>query len=157
MLNKIGDTECSRGNVIHCYLCSQSLNLPLFMYLKLSGCLRTSLRNCWYVHSRLFLEGVSPSPHGFGGLFFPFLVCGWWWWFGLVWFCIAARRTSTRGGRGLTKRSWNWPKTFDHFLAPEKGRNFLLLRIVIAPLFPKPILSWAAVCLGSSFVPEELL
>lgn len=39
---------------------------------------------------------------------------------------IAAKRTSTRGKRGLTKRSWNWPQTFDCFLASEKERNVLL-------------------------------
>lgn len=76
------------------------------------------------------------------GFFFSFL---------LFFSSIAAKRTSTKSERGLTKRSWNWPKTYDYFLASEKGRN-LLLRIVMSSLFPKHMLSWAAVCPGSPSV-----
>lgn len=58
---------------------------------------------------------------------------------------FSVKRTSIRGETGLTKRTWNWPKTCGYFLASEKEQNVLLLKIVIFSLFPEHMLSWAAV------------
>lgn len=132
------------GETLYSAICV--LDLWICLYLCIWGSTAASTPNQRTVgmftpSSLFFLGGISPSPHGrFLGL------CG---------FFFSAKGTSTKCETGLTKRTWNWPKTFDYFLASEKEQNFLILRIVIFSLFPEHMLSWAAVCPGSLLLLSE--
>lgn len=88
----------------------------------------------------LLLEGAPPGLHIF---FFSSRCC---------------QKNIHKGWeRAVTKRSRSWPRTFDYFLASERGWNSLLRRTVMFSLLPELALSWAAVGPGSPFFTEGTL
>ena len=127
ILNAVGETW---------YIAIYALDLPICLYLCIWGSTAAS------TPSRGTAGMLTPSSSSWRVHLLVHMF--------LVLFCIAAKRTSTRGEGGLTRESWKWPKAFDYFLASEKGRHFLWLSIM-SSLFAERMLSRAAVCPGNPF------